>query len=108
MINDFLAGAISGSLGIALSHPINTIQVRYQTRTDARRINFTHLYRGVTPPLIGMALEKAVVFSVYERIKLKTSSDVLGGLGAGFVCATLITTPIEHIKTNMQLRGSFH
>jgi len=100
-MTDYLAGTIGGVTGILLSHPIDTIRIRFQTRKVGDVIKLNNLYRGVSSPLIGMGMEKAIVFGVYNHLYKKTNNDFVSGLGAGLAC-TSIVTPVEKIKINMQ------
>ena len=77
-IKSFLFGYIAGFSGIVASHPFDTIKTRYQ---EGKRINFNlrNLYRGVTAPLIGVGLEKALVFGTFENTKKFTNSDFISG-----------------------------
>jgi solute carrier family 25 carnitine/acylcarnitine transporter 20/29 len=108
IMEHFIMGAISGSTGILLSHPIDTIKTNVQ---DGKKISFNprFLYRGIIPPFLGMGLEKAIVFGTYHNVseKLKTigldseSHDhmdrILAGSIAGFV-SSFVVTPIERLK----------
>jgi solute carrier family 25 carnitine/acylcarnitine transporter 20/29 len=99
----FYKGAISGSTGLLLSHPIDTIKSNVQKGTP---INWSikYLYRGVIPPFLGVGLEKALVFGSYSNVCFYLSQDnyysykhSIAGACSGFV-ASFIVTPIERIK----------
>lgn len=107
-LKNFQFGIISGLNAILVSHPIDTIKTNIQ---ESRKIkyNFSNLYRGLSAPLIGVGLEKTVVFGVFETTKPYTNSDVISG-GLSGMLASFIVTPFERVKilfqtnqTNMDL-----
>jgi solute carrier family 25 carnitine/acylcarnitine transporter 20/29 len=103
-LQHFLNGAVSGSVGVILSHPIDTIKSNVQ---DNKRVNLSlrSLYRGVVPAVTGVGFEKALVFGTYENSKKildKYNSNeriniVISGLISG-LSASIIVTPVERIK----------
>jgi hypothetical protein len=106
----FLYGGISGMFGVILSHPIDTIKTSIQEKiTLSYKINDLHkLYRGISAPLIGVGLEKAVVFGIYETISKKYMNkadpwkkNIVSGACAG-LGASLIVTPVDRIKILLQ------
>ena len=66
MDKDFYAGLYGGITGVCISHPIDTIRIRIQT---GQNNIFGGLYKGIVPPLIGVGLEKFLVFGNYEKFK---------------------------------------
>ena len=99
-MRDYFAGTVGGAVGILISHPVDTLRIRYQS-APGKPLNFLGLYKGVAPPLVGMMLEKSIVFGVYSSVKQHTSSHFLAGISAGIACTTIVT-PIEKIKINLQ------
>jgi len=97
--NPYVQGCISGMIGIILSHPIDTIKTHRQT-LNMIPFNYSlrNLYRGVGSPLIGVGIEKAIVFGTYTSCKdtLNLNTPISGAL-AGLV-ASLIVSPYERIK----------
>jgi solute carrier family 25 carnitine/acylcarnitine transporter 20/29 len=103
--NDFYMGGFSGAIGALLSHPIDTIKSNAQ---NGKQIKWTvsNLYKGVSAPIVGIGLEKAIVFGTYENTfrylqKTNTLNEYtnygLAGSMAGFA-ASFIVTPVERIK----------
>lgn len=100
----FYKGAISGATGLLLSHPIDTIKSNVQEGKPIRW-NLRYLYRGVFPPLLGMGVEKAIVFgtyqNVYKYLNEHNSNQVVirgvSGAVAGFT-ASFVVTPVERLK----------
>ena len=67
-LNYYFHGAISGIVGIIISHPIDTIKTHIQTNNTFKTFNMSipNLYKGLLAPLIGVGLEKAIVFGTYN------------------------------------------
>ena len=100
IIQNYGYGAISGMGGILISHPIDTIKTNYQ---EGLKLNFNlrSLYRGLKAPLIGISLEKAIVFGTYALAYNNLGNHGLSGALAGFT-ASFIVTPYERIKILLQ------
>jgi solute carrier family 25 carnitine/acylcarnitine transporter 20/29 len=96
----FLFGYLAGFFGIIASHPFDTMKTRIQ---EGKPIDFNlkNLYRGVSAPLIGVGLEKAIVFGTFENTKFYTNSDFISGAISGLT-ASLVVTPFERIKILLQ------
>ena len=92
-MQDYLCGCIGGIWGTLTSYPIDTLRVRLQSGIKSNR----SLYSGVVSPMLGIGLEKAIVFGVYNQTQKYTKNDFLSGLNSGIV-ASLIVTPIEKFK----------
>jgi solute carrier family 25 carnitine/acylcarnitine transporter 20/29 len=97
--NNYLKGAISGMTGILLSQPIDAIKTHYQVNKNVKfNYTFKNLYRGISSPLIGVGLEKAMVFGTYNYLKNNLNYNVpISGAISGFV-ASAVVTPYERIK----------
>ena len=115
--NYYIKGCISGMSGIILSHPIDSIKTHYQTKLKTTKpFEFTikNLYRGITSPLIGVGIEKAIVFGTYNYINNYINNNyinnnninnnniiIISGAISGLT-ASLIVTPYERIKIMKQ------
>lgn len=109
--NPFIGGLIGGTCGVLGSHPFDTVKTRIQTSggsiiSSARKIyselGIKGFYRGILPPTAGFAMEKFIVFGVYENLKhLGIKNDFLCGILAGLAC-TSVVSPYEKIKIKMQ------
>lgn len=99
-LNNFKFGLISGISAIIVSHPIDTIKTNIQ---ESKPINYNlkSLYKGLSAPLLGVGLEKSIVFGVFESTKHVTQSDVLSGALSGMT-ASFVVTPFERIKILFQ------
>lgn len=104
---NFLYGWLAGINAVIISHPIDTIKTNIQEkkfinfRTLYKNYNLLSLYKGLSAPLIGVGLEKAVVFGVFESTKKYTNSDIISGALAG-TSASFIVAPFERIKILLQ------
>ena len=92
-MQDYLCGCIGGIWGTLTSYPIDTLRVRLQSNVKSSR----SLYSGVVSPMLGIGLEKAVVFGVYNHTYKYTKNDFVSGLNAGLF-ASLVVTPVEKYK----------
>ena len=97
--NNYFKGAMSGMFGIALSQPIDAIKTHYQVNKNVKfQYSLRNFYKGVTSPLLGVGLEKAMVFGTYNYLKndMKCNVAVAGGISG--VIDSAVVTPYERIK----------
>lgn len=103
-LQQFVNGAISGSVGTILSHPIDTGKTCIQNKQPLPR-SLPALYRGIGPAIFGVGFEKAVVFGVYKNtIKWCDQNNVgrnqgivmSGGLSG--LSASLVVAPVDRLK----------
>lgn len=92
-MEDFLSGCVGGMIGTFSVYPLDTWRIRKQTNV----LNHKNIYSGVLSPLIGIGLEKAVVFGSYNLSKDIISNKFCNGLLSGFL-ASLVVTPVEKWK----------
>jgi solute carrier family 25 carnitine/acylcarnitine transporter 20/29 len=106
MINNYyVKGCISGMSGIILSHPIDTIKTHRQLNNIPFQYNIKNLYRGLSSPLIGVGIEKAIVFGSYNYMRsIDLPIPISGGI-SGLV-ASLVVSPYERIKILRQTKQS--
>jgi len=97
---NFMYGWLAGVNAVIVSHPIDTIKTNIQEK-KVINYNFRSLYKGLSAPLVGVGLEKAVVFGVYETTRKYTGSDVISGALAG-TSASFVVAPFERIKILLQ------
>ncbi|KAJ7156899.1 carnitine/acyl carnitine carrier [Mycena crocata] len=124
---DFLAGTLAGIAGLVAGFPFDTVKVRLQTPELAGRYHGSTasaiamivqeervlgLYKGITSPLLTVALMNGLVFASYNlflRLQLAGADSAsasltqitLAGVGSGIVSA-VVTTPTELIKIRQQ------
>lgn len=121
---DFCGGLFGGVASTYIGHPLDTVKVRLQTqsktnpqykgachcfRTILRQEKFRGLYKGVTSPLLGIAGMNATIFSVYGAVIKRLPSDKAvnhwwAGCASG-LAQSIIISPVELIKTQMQIQG---
>lgn len=119
-----LSGAIAGGLEAVAIWPMEMIKTNLQLGTMNKHYNgmlsgfryhiksdgFFSLYRGLTPVLMGSIPKAGVRFGGFDILKKilsdengKTSPirNLAAGVGAGAIEATIITTPMETVKTRL-------
>lgn len=107
--NHYIKGCLSGMFGILISHPVDSIKTHMQTYKNLSGFNYkpSHLYRGITSPLIGVGLEKSLVFGTYNFCHTKNNLSIpVSGAISGFV-ASLVVSPYERIKILRQNQTNF-
>lgn len=109
----FLFGAISGMFGLILSHPFDTIKSNIQTNNPIN-YNPKYLYRGISAPFIGIGIEKAIVFGIYENCFVhinkylgSISTNFMSGAIAGLF-ASFVVTPYERCKILYQTNNKIN
>jgi len=105
--NHYVKGAISGMFGIFISHPIDTIKTQIQSNKPISYLKLNHLYRGISAPLLGVGLEKSLVFGTYNFCQKKNLNIPVSGAISGFI-ASLIVSPYERIKILRQNQTAFN
>lgn len=99
MNNDFTYGLLGGFCGTIISHPFDTIKTRIQSnnsKTFMEAFGKRKLYSGITPPLVGVMLEKSIVFGFYEKTKSYGWNNFISGLVGGFI-STVVVTPVDRL-----------
>lgn len=145
-LKDVAYGSTAGALGKILEYPFDTVKVRLQSQPlylppqytgplDCFRKSFLAdglpgLYRGVSAPLVGAAVETSSLFWSYriaqeillflenrgaekDSRKPRQSEKTPLGLGGLVACGaasgaftSLLLTPIELVKCQLQVTGS--
>lgn len=106
----YMNGAIAGMTGILLSHPVDTAKTHIQTGQLLRdfKPQLKNLYRGLAAPLVGVGLEKAIVFGTYNWALANCSDNIAFAGALAGLNAALIVTPYERIKILRQNRVGFN
>jgi len=102
-MNEFIYGSVGGIVGTITSHPFDTLRINIQ-KGNSLSLNPKWLYRGVSAPLFGIALEKTVIFGIYNKVNEKTNNKYLAGYTAG-MASVFFVTPIEKYKLHYQTHG---
>lgn len=131
-VEDILFGSVAGVAGKYIEYPFDTVKVRLQSQPDHQPLRYKGpldcfkqsirsdglwgLYRGISAPLVGAALETSSLFfwervareglftiGLYQREKsLPLSALWLTGAISG-AFTSLILTPIELVKCKIQV-----
>ncbi|EPY19133.1 solute carrier family 25 (mitochondrial carnitine/acylcarnitine transporter), member 20/29 [Strigomonas culicis] len=132
-IREIVAGSVAGALSTAIEYPMDTIKVRMQdggTKQSlwqcVKRIALDEgvvngFFRGLPAPVLGGAIEDAVMFLSYRSVTEKfqklaydrvapTDTEpypvvAVGGAATGVVVA-LVLTPTDLIKCKMQIQNT--
>ena len=132
-LKDITCGSIAGIIGKIIEYPFDTVKVRLQSQPDHLPLHYEGpldcfrqslrvegvggLYRGISAPLVGAAIETSSLFFSYRIAQNAlratflppTSHDPLplsaliasGGASGAFT--SVILTPIELVKCQMQV-----
>tara|TARA_B100000427_G_C15370647_1_gene534187 strand:- start:67 stop:777 length:711 start_codon:yes stop_codon:yes gene_type:complete len=103
-MNEFMYGCVGGIFGTIVSHPIDTIRINLQS-SKIPNYSFLSLYKGILTPVLGIGVEKAIVFGTYNLTKNMLPNttrdtimgDFISGVNAG-LSSTLVVTPVEYFK----------
>ncbi|XP_076868089.1 solute carrier family 25 member 45 isoform X2 [Brachyhypopomus gauderio] len=125
---EFIAGWISGAVGLAVGHPMDTVKVRLQTQSTYKGIfdcvirTFRHegcygFYKGMAFPVLTVAISNSLAFGSYsnamdyltqsqrsERIqgnKAPLSTIYLAGCFSG-LSQVLVAAPVDLVKVRLQ------
>ena len=115
----FLSGAISGSVAVMVTYPLETLRARLAIdmtsrysggylrtiHTIVRSEGLKTLYSGLRPTLMGIIPYAGTSFAVYETFKSETNSfgsRFLVGAVAGFI-AQASTYPLDVVRRRMQV-----
>ena len=132
-IKDMLFGSLAGMAGKIIEYPFDTVKVRLQSQPEHLPLRYTGpvdcfrqslrsdgilgLYRGISAPMAGAAVETSCLFFSYRIIQdavrvgmgvegqLSFPTLLLCGALSGSV-TSLVLTPIELVKCKMQVLES--
>ncbi|TDZ30064.1 Amino-acid transporter arg-13 [Colletotrichum spinosum] len=130
-IEDIVYGSAAGVVGKYIEYPFDTVKVRLQSQPDGQPLRYTGpldcfrqsikaeglrgLYRGISAPLVGAALENSSLF-FFERMgravvygagwtpqgqDLSLSALWFTGAFSGFF-TSYVLTPVELVKCKIQ------
>jgi len=103
-LRHFINGAVSGTCGVLISHPIDTAKTCLQNKQLLPRSPLA-LYRGILPAISGVGFEKAIVFGTYNNIykylqRNNVNTSLLNPISGAIsgLMASLVVTPTERLK----------
>ena len=118
-----IAGSLGGMSALTVTYPTEYVKTLYQFnnnkksffqlfKNEIKNKGFLKLYRGYLPTLLSILPRSGLNFMTYEFVsyKIKNEKDnrliemgknLLSGMTAGAVSSSLLSTPIENIKTGM-------
>jgi len=124
MALDFAAGCAGGAAGVIVGQPFDTVKVRLQTQgvgaaaqykgmfdcvaKMVRQESPKSLYKGLTPPLIGLGLQNALIFGTQGQARKLVGDSQAGEFMAGALTglvSSFVTGPVELAKTKLQVQG---
>ncbi|XP_050965048.1 solute carrier family 25 member 45 isoform X1 [Labeo rohita] len=125
---EFIAGWISGAVGLVVGHPLDTVKVRLQTQAVYRGIfdcvvkTYTHegcrgFFKGMSFPVLSIAISNSVAFGSYSNAldyltqSHRNNSDqskqpsltavFMAGCFSG-LAQLFVTAPIDLVKVRLQ------
>ena len=122
---DALAGAAGGVTSVLLGQPFDLIKVRLQTTNSSNVLRVARdvwvhegplaFYKGAAIPFLGVGFAVSIQFVTYHSVRqtfeglqhgqrLSASQSYLAG-GAAGIANSLISGPVEHIRTRLQLQS---
>lgn len=118
-----IAGSLGGMSALTITYPTEYVKTLLQLSTNklgfyelfknqVKSQGFFKLYRGYLPTLFSILPRSGINFMTYEYVsyKIKNENDsrliamgknLFSGMTAGAVSSSLLSTPIENIKTGM-------
>ncbi|KAJ5909183.1 hypothetical protein N7495_001865 [Penicillium taxi] len=130
-MKDILFGSVAGMAGKLIEYPFDTVKVRLQSQSEHLPLRYSGpldcfrqsfqvdgvkgLYRGISAPMVGAAVETSCLFfsyrifqglirtTVYPDLEqLPFTALVMAGAASGSV-TSLALTPIELVKCKIQV-----
>mmetsp|Transcript_31944 Transcript_31944/g.100383 ORF Transcript_31944/g.100383 Transcript_31944/m.100383 type:complete len:282 (-) Transcript_31944:165-1010(-) len=118
--NELIAGTAAGFASTILGAPLDAVKVRMQHLQQPglttwacalamlRESGVPAFFRGVGVPLLNSVLMNTVMFVVFEEVRSALPDTTGGALAAGAVSGlaqSLLSTPMDLLKIQVQLRG---
>lgn len=98
-----IAGGLTGAICCVFSCPMDSWKV---ARQSGGRVVFRNAYRGLGPTIARESIASATFFTAFGGLRRITGNTTVSGTVAG-LCATLITLPVDTVKTRMQAGSTF-
>ncbi|CEF60919.1 Mitochondrial substrate/solute carrier repeat and Mitochondrial carrier domain-containing protein [Strongyloides ratti] len=129
MLDDFIAGWISGGIGLVVGHPFDTIKTRVQTIKQfngpyhcllitVKNESLKGLYKGMLGPSVTIGFQNSLLFSGYGwTLKIINNDYDKNNLPmSNIIFASIIGTwlqlipaiPIDNLKTKLQIQRNLN
>ncbi|KAK2871615.1 hypothetical protein FQN49_003004 [Arthroderma sp. PD_2] len=130
-VKDIVFGSVAGMVGKCIEYPFDTVKVRLQSQPDGLPLRYNGpidcfrqsirqegihgLYRGISAPLLGAAIENSSLFFSYRLTQHLARDYVYGGQeklpytgllacgAASGAFTSILLTPVELVKCKMQV-----
>lgn len=126
---DFVAGWVSGGVGLLAGHPFDTVKTRLQTvagyngmfdciSKTVKQESIAGLYRGMFLPFVSAGAVNSLLFAGYGltlkllhpneanvRSKDLPMSEIMLASFCGTMCQLPVMVPVEAIKTKLQAQN---
>ena len=87
---DFIAGAISGVAQTIVGHPLDTLKVNIQTKTDITGLKPLQYFRGISFPLYWSVAISSISFGIHKHVYKSTENHLISGSLSGIVVSPLV------------------
>ncbi|KAK5102626.1 hypothetical protein LTS08_003426 [Lithohypha guttulata] len=118
---DALAGAIGGVVSVLLGQPFDLIRVRLQTSNSSNVLKTAKdiwvyegpraFYKGAAVPFAGVGVCVGIQFATFHSLRRTLAKDNQPSVVQSYICGgaagaanSLISSPVEHIRTRLQLQ----
>jgi len=107
-----ILAAPASIIATSLVYPLDTIKVRWQSNNymsffkTVQKFGLLNYYKGLSPALLQNVGKYSIRFTVFEKLK---GDNFFRNVGAGAAAGTIesiIITPFEVLKTNLQVTKS--
>ena len=100
-MNEFSAGALSGSIGTIISHPLDTLKTWKQTDYKITNLKAKDVFRGWKFPVYNSLIINSIMFGGNNKIKEDFNNEFIsGGITGSFI--GIITNPLDLYKIKSQ------
>jgi hypothetical protein len=104
---ELLPGLCQGIVRVAVSYPFDYIRTNLQTQRYSsfhdyyknNNITLRNIYRGVTLPLVTVPVDRAIQFSIFERMNKSTPLLVSSALSS--VVSAIYSVPANYLATQI-------
>ena len=104
-MNEFSAGALSGTIGTIVSHPLDTLKTWKQTDYKITNLKAKDVFRGWKFPVYNSLIINSIMFGGNNKIKNGIDNEFIsGGITGSFI--GIITNPLDLYKIKSQNKNN--